>query len=56
MLLFLIACSRNTEPKYTEVSDFFLLDVNPNSETYLTAISPARFRGKGTAWYFGHST
>ncbi len=36
--------------------DFTLPDVNPNSATYGTSISPRDHLGEVTAWYFGHST
>lgn len=40
----------------TRVSDFSLTDVNPNSETHDTSLSPRDYLGKVSAWYFGHST
>ena len=56
MLLFLLACNQDQADTYIEMNNFFLIDVNLNSETYLDAVSPNSLRGKGTAWYFGHST
>jgi hypothetical protein len=38
------------------VSDFSLIDVNPNSGTHDTSLSPRDYLGKVSAWYFGHST
>ncbi|TPW18014.1 MAG: hypothetical protein FD129_150 [bacterium] len=38
------------------VPDFSLLDVNPNSSTYNTGISPRDYRERISAWYFGSST
>ncbi|HHH11992.1 MAG TPA: hypothetical protein ENK23_07970 [Sorangium sp.] len=36
--------------------DFSLPDVNKNSASYGTDVSPRDFIGHGSAWYFGHST
>ena len=36
--------------------DFALPDVNPNSATYDSTISPRDYLSKVSAWYFGHST
>jgi hypothetical protein len=38
------------------VPDFSLEDVNPNSATYQTLVSPRDHLGRISAWYFGHST
>lgn len=40
----------------TKVPDFLIKDVNPNSSTYNTQISPRHFEGQISAWYFGHAT
>jgi len=36
--------------------DFGLLDVNPNSSTTGTLVSPRDHLGHVSAWYFGHAT
>jgi len=36
--------------------DFALLDVNPNSQTTGSAISPRDLLGGVSAWYFGSAT
>ena len=36
--------------------DFALKDVNPNSATHDSTISPRDYLSKVSAWYFGHST
>jgi hypothetical protein len=36
--------------------DFALTDVNPNSATAGTGVSPRQQLGKASAWYFGHAT
>jgi hypothetical protein len=38
------------------VSDFSLLDVNPNSTTYEESVSPRDYLEQVSAWYFGHAT
>jgi hypothetical protein len=38
------------------VPNFGLVDVNPNSATHDTAVSPRAYLGHASAWYFGHST
>jgi hypothetical protein len=38
------------------VPDFALTDVNPNSPTNAQLISPHRYLGAISAWYFGHAT
>ena len=40
----------------TRVPDFSLPDVNPNSPTACTDVSPRDYEGKVSAWYFGHAT
>jgi hypothetical protein len=49
-----------TAPRGIEIGvmlpDFELVDVNPNSATSGQAISPHRYRGAISAWYFGHAT
>jgi hypothetical protein len=39
-----------------EVPDFALTDVNPNSATHDSTVSPRDELGDVSAWYFGHST
>jgi hypothetical protein len=36
--------------------DFALEDVNPNSSTYQSMVSPSQYLGQVSAWYFGHAT
>ena len=38
------------------VPDFELLDVNPNSSSYRTSVSPRDHLGHVSVWYFGHAT
>ena len=38
------------------MSDFLLVDTNPNSETFEKEISPRDFIGSISGWYFGHGT
>jgi hypothetical protein len=38
------------------VPDFALSDVNPNSATHGTAVTPLSLRGSVSAWYFTQST
>ncbi len=38
------------------VSDFSVVDVNPNSATYNQAVSPKDYLKQVSGWYFGHST
>ena len=38
------------------VPEFSLPDVNPNSATFDSTISPRDYLGRVSAWYFGHST
>lgn len=40
----------------TEVPDFSLQDVNPNSARQNEFISPGDYMGQVSAWYFGHAT
>jgi hypothetical protein len=40
----------------TPVPDFLLADVNPNSATHGEQISPRRYVGGVSAWYFGKAT
>ena len=56
MLFLLFGCTSSDDATYTKLSNFFLVDVNSTSDTYLEAVSPAAFRGQASAWYFGHST
>lgn len=43
-------------PTGDEVPGFALTDVNPNSATHDSTISPRDYLGDVSAWYFGHST
>jgi len=38
------------------VSNFALLDENPTSPSYNTAVSPRDYLTKISGWYFGHAT
>jgi hypothetical protein len=38
------------------VTPFSLEDVNPTSQTFGQAVSPADYAGQTSAWYFAHST
>ena len=38
------------------VSEFSLADMNATSSTFGDNVSPRDFLGRGSAWYFGHST
>ena len=38
------------------VPDIDIEDVNPSSPFFGATISPRRFLGQVSAWYFGHST
>jgi hypothetical protein len=40
----------------TLVADFLLPDVNPNSATFATDVSPRDHLGSVSVWYFGHAT
>ncbi|MFC1669926.1 hypothetical protein ACFL20_05985 [Spirochaetota bacterium] len=39
-----------------EFSSVSILDANPTSITYGNYILPVDYKGKVSAWYFGHST
>ena len=54
----LAGCGDDNGPGVVDdrVTDFSLTDVNPNSETHDTSLSPRDYLGKVSAWYFGHST
>lgn len=54
-------CSEDSKPTIPAVPDdavpgFALTDVNPTSSTYNKDVSPRRYLGKVSAWYFGHAT
>jgi hypothetical protein len=56
---FLVAGCNDTEsngPLQGVAPDFSLKDVNPNSATHDSTISPRDYLGKVSAWYFGHAT
>jgi hypothetical protein len=48
--------SRPKVPVGDEIPDFALTDVNPNSATHDSTISPRDYLGDVSAWYFGHAT
>jgi hypothetical protein len=56
--LFLAACGDDDSGPTTgtPAPDFALTDVNPNSATHDSTISPRDYREKISAWYFGHAT
>jgi hypothetical protein len=58
--LFAAGCkddSNNNGGPLTGVApDFALKDVNPNSATHDSTISPRDYLSTVSAWYFGHST
>jgi len=57
--LTLAACSDDNDgppPVEGVVADFQLPDVNPNSATFNTQVSPRDYRERISAWYFGSST
>ena len=57
MLLALVACEDDpVTPSARVVSDFSLIDVNPNSGSHGEAVSPRKYVGSVSAWYFGHAT
>ena len=43
-------------PTGTLAPDFALVDVNPNSATHDSTVSPRGYLDRVSAWYFGHST
>ena len=43
-------------PKPGAAPDFQLSDVNPASATYGLRVSPRRYLGQISAYYFGHAT
>ena len=43
-------------PIQTQVPDFSITDVNPNSASGGQAVSPRQQLTKVSAWYFGHAT
>jgi hypothetical protein len=45
-----------TNPASHAVTEFVLMDVNPNSATGGQSVSPRDYLQKATAWYFGHAT
>jgi len=58
-LVLAAGCSKDNQPNGPlegEAPDFSLTDVNPNSATYDSTISPRAYLDKVSAWYFGHST
>lgn len=59
LALALAACGGDDEtPPVADgvVPDFQLADVNPNSATFDTLVSPRDYRQRLSAWYFGSST
>ena len=53
---FIGGCSGGSDGGPSPLPDFALQDVNPNSATYLEAVSPRDHLRHATAWYFGTST
>ena len=53
-LLVLMACK--DDPVAPVVSDFSLTDVNFNSASHGQSLSPRKYVGTISAWYFGHAT
>ncbi len=43
-------------PGTSVVNSFFLEDVNPDSATHQSNVSPRQHLTRVSAWYFGHST
>jgi len=59
LVLALAGCGRDgpTAPSDRPLmSDFTLIDVNPNSATSGQPVSPRQYLSRISAWYFGHST
>jgi hypothetical protein len=63
LLLGLAACGGGEEltnnPGPTQgqqAPDFSIEDVNPNSATSASQVSPRQHVGRISAWYFGHAT
>ena len=56
--LLAVGCNddENVTPLTGLAPDFALKDVNPNSATHDSTISPRDYLSKASAWYFGHST
>ncbi len=40
----------------SQVEEFSLTDVNPESAKFNQSVSPSDYLQKASAWYFGHST
>ena len=57
-VLFAAGCKddSNSGPLTGVAPDFALKDVNPNSATHDSTISPRDYLSSVSAWYFGHST
>ena len=51
-LVFLVTCNSN-DNHIKEISDFSLIDLNPNSPTFNKQIGPSYFKGNITGYYFG---
>ena len=56
--LFAAGCKDDSSPTPLTglAPDFALKDVNTNSATHDSTISPREYLGKVSAWYFGHAT
>ena len=55
--LFLAGCTAASGPDPDKpVPDFSLVDVNPTSARFGTAVSPRDLEGQVSGWYFGHAT
>ena len=54
-----VGCSDDEEnggPLTGLAPDFSIPDVNPNSATFDSTVSPRDYLSQVSAWYFGHST
>ena len=62
LLIAAVGCGKDEKspvaplPTQTQVPDFSLTDVNPNSATSGQAVSPRQQMTRISAWYFGHAT
>lgn len=56
LLSLLISCRPDGLKPGESLSDFALVDVNPNSESYNNTLQFSEFEQRVSAWYFGHAT
>ena len=61
LFLFGLACNENSlADKNLNIEEplpnFSLTDLNPNSASYMMAVSPRDYLDEGSVWYFGHAT